>query len=113
MDPRDSRSRPEPHEQRRFHMRRGLSGLATAQITRAIVSPWRSTAESMKLISGLFAVAVSLLGPCLAFAQSPVESLKLSAITVQGSVRTRVYGWDWLEDPPYENSMPTLGRCFA
>ena len=58
----------------------------------------------MKQISGLFAVVVLLLGPCLSLAQSPMEPLKLGSVTVQGSIRTRVYGWDWFQDPPYENS---------
>jgi Alginate export len=58
----------------------------------------------MKLISALLAVAVLLLGPYLSFAQSPVQPLKIGPVSVQGSVRTRVYGWDWFQDPPYENS---------
>jgi hypothetical protein len=58
----------------------------------------------MKLLSASFAVAVLLLGPRFCFAQSPTEPLKLGSVMVQGSIRTRVYGWDWFQDPPYENS---------
>jgi len=58
----------------------------------------------MKLISAFFAGSVLLVWSCLSFAQTPVEPLKLGSVTVQGSIRTRVYGWDWFQDPPYENS---------
>jgi hypothetical protein len=58
----------------------------------------------MRLISALFAVGVLLIGACRSFAQSPVEPLKLGSVTLQGSIRTRVEGWDWFQDPPYENS---------
>src|SRR5271157_5863141 len=62
------------------------------------------TGGSMKLISAFFAGSVLLVWSCLSFAQSPVEPLKLGSVTVHGSIRTRVYGWDWFRDPPYENS---------
>src|SRR5208283_3887113 len=58
----------------------------------------------MKLTSTLFAVAVFLFGSCLCFAQSSDSPVKIGSVTVQGSIRTRVYGWDWFEDPGYENS---------
>jgi hypothetical protein len=61
------------------------------------------TAGLMKLITWLLAIAVLLLGPCSLFAQSPADPLKLGSVTVQGSIRARVYGWDWFQDPPYEN----------
>ncbi|MFZ0963357.1 MAG: alginate export family protein [Terriglobia bacterium] len=53
----------------------------------------------------LFAVGVLLVGARPSFAQSPpAEPLKLGTVTVQGSVRERVEGWDWFQDPAYENS---------
>ncbi len=58
----------------------------------------------MKLISALFAMAVLLLGPCLSFAQSSENPIKLGSVTVEGSIRTRVEGWDWFQDPGYGNS---------
>src|SRR5208283_5419529 len=58
----------------------------------------------MKLISAWFAVAALLLGACLSFAQSLDNPIKLGSVTVQGSIRTRVYGWDWFQDPPYETA---------
>src|SRR5208283_3201487 len=58
----------------------------------------------MKLISAWFAVAALLLGACLSFAQSLDNPIKIGSVTVQGSVRTRVYGWDWFQDPGHQNS---------
>jgi len=58
----------------------------------------------MKHISALFAVAALLFGACLSFAQTLDDPIKLGSVTVQGSIRTRVYGWDWFQDPGYENS---------
>jgi len=59
--------------------------------------------ESMKLTSMLFAVAVLLPGPYL-FAQSSENPKKLGSVAVRGSIRTRVEGWDWFQDPGYENT---------
>src|SRR5208282_2456093 len=58
----------------------------------------------MKRICAWFAVAALLFGACLSFAQSLDNPIKLGSVTVQGSVRTRVYGWDWFQYPPNENS---------
>ena len=57
----------------------------------------------MKRAFTLFAVAVLLIGPCL-FAQSNDNSKRLGSVTVQGSIRTRVEGWDWFQGPGYENT---------
>jgi Alginate export len=64
----------------------------------------------MEVISALGVVSLLLLGPSLTAAQSSKDSqsppapIKLGSVTVQGSIRTRVYGWEWFQDPPYENS---------
>ncbi len=58
----------------------------------------------MKRIPVLFTVAVLLLGARLSFAQTLDDPIKLGSVTVHGSIRTRVYGWDWFQYPPYENS---------
>ena len=52
----------------------------------------------------VFCALVVLLGPGFSFAQSLQDPVKIGSITVQGSVRTRVYGWDWFQDPSYENT---------
>jgi hypothetical protein len=57
----------------------------------------------MKLKFVLCTLAV-LLGPGFSFAQSLQDPVKIGSITVQGSVRTRVYGWDWFQDPAYEDT---------
>jgi len=45
-----------------------------------------------------------LLGPVLSFAQSDSTDVEIGSVKVQGSIRTRLYGWDWFQDPTYENS---------
>jgi hypothetical protein len=58
----------------------------------------------MYLISALITALLMLLGPALAFAQTEDPPLEIGSVAVQGSVRTRVEGWDWFTDPSYENT---------
>jgi hypothetical protein len=58
----------------------------------------------MQLISVLFTVLVLLLGPVLSFAQSDSSDVEIGLVKVEGSIRTRVYGWDWFQDSTYENA---------
>jgi hypothetical protein len=59
----------------------------------------------MYLISALITMAILFLGPLLACGQSsPPDEVQIGSVTMQGSVRTRMYGWDWFQDPGYENS---------
>lgn len=58
----------------------------------------------MQVISVLFTLLVLLLGPVLCFAQSDSSDVEIGPVKVQGSIRTRVYGWDWFQDPTYENA---------
>jgi hypothetical protein len=67
----------------------------------------------MYLISALIRMAILFLGPLLAFGQSsPPDEVKIGSVTVQGSVRTRAYGWDWFQDPGYENAYAYPGTLF-
>lgn len=56
------------------------------------------------MISGRLAIVLVLLGRSLVFAQSPQEPLQIGSLTIQGSIRTRVEGWDWFTDPGYINA---------
>jgi hypothetical protein len=58
----------------------------------------------MYLISALITALLMLLGPALAFAQTEDPPLEIGSVAVQGSVRTRVEGWDWFTDPSFENA---------
>jgi len=58
----------------------------------------------MQVMSVLFTVIVLLLGPILSFAQSDGSDIEIGSVKVEGSVRTRFYGWDWFQDPNYENA---------
>ena len=58
----------------------------------------------MYLISALITMAILFLGPLFAYGQSSLPEAKIGSVTVEGSVRTRLYGWDWFQDPGYENA---------
>jgi hypothetical protein len=58
----------------------------------------------MRLTLALLTIAVLVLAPFLCFAQSPDQPLKLGSVTVQGSVRTRLEGWNWFTTPGDENA---------
>lgn len=73
----------------------------------------------MYLISGLITMTLLLLAPWLALAadspgdaQASGDQVQVGSVTVQGSVRTRVEGWDWFQDRGYENTYAFPGSLF-
>lgn len=58
----------------------------------------------MQVLSVLFAVIVFLLAPVLSRAQTDGSDVETGSVEVQGSIRTRVEGWDWFKDPDFENA---------
>jgi hypothetical protein len=49
----------------------------------------------MQLIPVLFTLTALLTGPILLFAPSDSADVEIGSMKVEGSIRTRVYGWDW------------------
>ena len=43
-------------------------------------------------------------------AATPPQPMHLGPVTVTGSLRARLYGWDWFDAPPYDNSYPYSGN---
>src|SRR5215469_1951882 len=43
-------------------------------------------------------------------ANAPPKPLQIGPVTVTGSLRARLYVWDWFEAPPYRNQYENSGN---
>ena len=87
----------------RTRKRRGPLSLVTAGIVRP--PPKRGDVDrAASQISAFVVAAIFFLPPGFASAQSSAPPWQIGSVTVQGSVRTRLEGWDWFKAPGAENA---------